>query len=448
MRPSRRHRATGLLVALLAGCQVGPPPGAGVEALLGATVVDVVAGRTIPDAVVLVRDARILAVGRRSELRVPRGARRTDLTGRWLIPGLIDAHAHLQPWGLDTSLRWGVTSVRDLHAGLPLAARLRAHPGPVPRLFQAVAMLDAPPTTYADAIAVTPATAEGAVDSVVRAGADWIKVYTGATPDLLAAVLTRARAHRLPVAAHLGQTDALTAATLGVASIEHLSGVPEAAGDSLALFAAHRRGFFAGWTAVETSWSTLDTLALDRVAVTLAATGVVLVPTLGLHDTFARLDDSLTYRRSDLASVPDSARANWNVPGMIARAGWEREDYPVFRAARRLQDRFVRVFAAAGGRVATGTDAANQLLVPGAGVHLEMALLVQAGLTPLEALRAATVRGAELLRADTLGRLQANAVADLVVLGGDPLIDIGNSRKVVRVMLGGQWVNDHPEHVP
>lgn len=412
------------------------------EALVGATVIDVVSGRAISRGVVLIRDGRILAVGSGDELRVPTGARTTDLAGRWIVPGFVDAHAHLQPWGLAASLAHGVTTVRDLHAGEPLARELArdAQAAGGPRLVQAVAMLDAPPTTYPDAIAVDSTGAAAAVERAAALGAGWIKAYTRITPELMDELVMAARARRLPVAAHLGLTDALTAAQLGVRSIEHLSGIPEAIGRAGELQAAHRLGFFAGWTAFAQSWSALDTLAIDRLARELAATGVILVPTLGLHDTFARLDDSSVYRSPALAVVPDSARANWNVPGMIARAGWTRDDYPIFRAGRPMQDRFVRTFAAAGGIVATGTDASNQLLVPGLGVHLEMELLVHAGLAPLEALRAATLHGATLLMADTLGRLQPNAVADLVVLGGDPLADIRNTRQVVRVMAAGRWV--------
>lgn len=413
------------------------------EAVIGATIVDVVTGRTIPQGVVLIRDGRVTAVGSKADVPIPRGTRVTDVTGRWIVPGLIDAHAHLQPWALSLSLQWGVTSVRDLHDGIPLADTLRhlSLERPAPRLYQAVAMLDGVPTTYPDAIPLrSPADADAAVANVAAHGASWIKVYTHVTPDLLAAVITAARARRIPVAAHLGLIDALVAARLGVASIEHLSGVPEAAGDSVALFAAHQRGFFAGWTAFEKSWNGLDPARLDAVARALAGSGVTLVPTLGLHETFSRLDDPGLLRASVLKDVPDSVRTNWNVPGMIARAGWHRDDYTAFRSARGVQDDFVRRFAAAGGRVATGTDASNQLLVPGSGVHLEMELLVRAGLTPIEALRAATVRGAELLHADSLGSIHVGGVADLLVIGGDPLAEIRNTRQIVRVMLNGKWV--------
>jgi imidazolonepropionase-like amidohydrolase len=412
-------------------------------ALTGATVIDVVSGRSLPDAVVLVRDGHVVAEGSADEVEIPRGAEVIELRGRWIVPGLIDAHAHLQPWGLALALRYGVTSVRDLHDGVVLADTLRAIAArrPSPRLFQAVAMLDASPATYPDALLVdSPDSAEVVVGRLVDHGASWVKVYTRVTPEILTAVITAARMRHLPVAAHLGLTDATTAAQLGVTSIEHLSGVPEAAGDSVALFAAHARSLFAGWTAFEKSWSVLDSTALAAVARDLAAQHVFLVPTLVLHETFSRLDDSTVLRAPDLAAVPDSARRNWNVPGMIKRAGWKSADFAAFRAARPAQDLFLRAFVADGGRVAAGTDASNQLLVPGAAVHTEMELLVRAGLTPLDALRSATYWAADMMRTDSLGRLRPGVVADLVVLSADPLVDIRNTRKIERVMLGGKWV--------
>lgn len=105
-----------------------------------------------------------------------------------------------------------------------------------------------------------------------------------------------------------------------------------------------------------------------------------------------------------------------------------------------MQDLFVRAFSQAGGRVVTGTDASNQMLVPGASEHTELELLVRAGLTPAEALRAATRDAAALLGADSLGVLVPGKAADLVVLSKDPLADITNTRSVTRVMIRGQLI--------
>jgi imidazolonepropionase-like amidohydrolase len=126
---------------------------------------------------------------------------------------------------------------------------------------------------------------------------------------------------------------------------------------------------------------------------------------------------------------------------MIQRAGWTALVFAQFRKARPRQDLFLRLFVRAGGTIAAGTDASNQLLIPGFSEHREMELLVGAGLTPNEALLAATRNGALLLGADSLGRIAPGKVADLVVLGADPLADIRNTRKVERVMLRGQLMS-------
>jgi hypothetical protein len=164
----------------------------------------------------------------------------------------------------------------------------------------------------------------------------------------------------------------------GVGSIEHLTGVPEAAGLAKPLMAAHQKGFFTGWTAFERSWATLDSAALTRVAQQLATTQVTMVPTLALHEIFSRLDDSTLQQNPDLQAMPAALKAAWNVPDMIRRAGWTAEDFAAFRKSRPYQDLFLRAFHAAGGRIVTGTDAANQMLVPGASEHTELELLVRA----------------------------------------------------------------------
>jgi enamidase len=122
---------------------------------------------------------------------------------------------------------------------------------------------------------------------------------------------------------------------------------------------------------------------------------------------------------------------------MVKRAGWTPEDYPAFRAGRPRQDLFLRLFAAAGGRIATGTDASNQLLIPGYSEHRELALLVGAGLTTRDALLAATRNGALLLGVDSLGLIAPGKAADLLVLAADPLIDIRNTLTIDRVMSRG-----------
>jgi imidazolonepropionase-like amidohydrolase len=429
-----------LALALAAGCRRAPPDGV---ALVGATLIDGSGGPALPDAAVVVRRGRIESVGTRAGFTLPARTTEVDVAGRWIVPGLIDAHAHVEPWALPRYLAWGVTTVRDLHGGLDQILRLRkqVNLGAVagPRIYSVGAMIDGLPTTYPDALgANSPRDARKAVDRLVNAGVDAVKVYTRVDATLLKAVVDEAHTFNLRVAAHLGLTDAVAAARTGVWSIEHLSGVPEAAmADPSSLIAAHYRGFFPGWTAFERSWAGLDSAALGRVATELAAQNTILVPTLVLHETFSRLDDPAVLQDTMLRAVPEVEQRRWNVPDMVKRAGWTAEDYLAFRAARPQQDRFLRLFAAAGGRIATGTDASNQLLIPGYSEHRELALLQAAGFSPRDALLAATRNGALLLGVDSLGIIAPGKAADLVVLTRDPLADIRNTLAIDRVMSRG-----------
>lgn len=447
IRVSRRPARLALAGFLVLGCQPAPPDGI---ALVGATLIDGTGGPALPDAVVVVRRGRIEWIGSRSGFELPKQTREVDVSGRWIIPGLIDAHAHLAPaatWAPARYLAWGVTTLRDVHGDLNtiLAVRKRANAavGRSPRVYSAGAMIDGLPTTYPDAIGVNGDNdARKAVDRLVSAGADLVKVYTRIDPPLLRAIIDEARAFNLSVTGHLGMTDAATAAKAGIAAIEHMSGVPEAASaNPSSLFAAHYRGFFPGWTAFERRWADLDSAALTRVAGRLAEAKITIIPTLVLHETFSRLDQPATFQDPALQDVPEDQLRDWDVRGMISRAGWTDADFQAFRKSRPMQDLFVRAFAAAGGRIATGTDAANQLLVPGYSEHREMELLVRAGLTPREALRAATRNGAVLLGVDSLGLLAQGKVADLVVLTKDPLLDIRNTRAIQSVMTRGHLLD-------
>ncbi|HEY8257233.1 MAG TPA: amidohydrolase family protein [Gemmatimonadales bacterium] len=440
---SRAAIACGALLTLCtaSACRELPPDG---TALVGATLIDGSGGPPLPNAVVVVRRGHIESVGVRADFTLPSRTVEVDATGRWIVPGLIDAHAHVARWSLPRYLAWGVTSIRDVHGTLDsmLALRREVNTGalPGPRIYTAGAMIDGVPTTYGDALpAHNRKEARKQVDRLVNAGVDLIKVYTRVDPTLLRAVLDEATTFNLPVTGHLGLTDAVTAAGLGIASIEHMSGVPESAvPDASALYAAHRSGFFTGWTAFERSWASLDSSALARVAGELAAKKVAIIPTLVLHETFSRLDDSTVLQDSMLHAVPDAERQRWNVPDMIRRAGWRDTDFAAFRRSRPMQDLFLRLFAAAGGNIAAGTDAANQLLIPGYSEHLEMQLLVAAGLTPRAALLAATRNGALLLGVDSLGLIAPGKAADLLMLTRDPMSRIQNTLAIEQVMVRGQ----------
>ena len=430
-----------LLVALLACSKSGE----GVIALEGATLIDGAGGAPKEDALILIRNGHIEAVARVNEIPIPKGAERINLVGKTIIPGLIDAHAHVERWAAPRYLAWGVTTVRDLHSqtdsGIALRNDLNLGSIIGPRMFTSGAMIDGAPATYPNATGVTNAAeARRAVDQRRLAGTDYLKIYTRITPALLRAVVDEARGVQLPIAAHVGKTDALTAARMGVVSLEHMAGVVQAASRNPSIYYRAHDRFLSGWTTEEQGWATVDSASLARTARALAQTKVAIVPTLVVHEMLSRLDNPVLLTRPGMEDVPEDAESVRSVASLLRRTGWKPRDFQAFRRARARQNLFVREFRRAGGLIAAGTDAANQLLIPGFSEHEEMALLVGAGLTPLEAITAATRRGAQLLRADSLGVVAPGKVADLVVLNGNPAQNIAATRSIAWVMTRGRVV--------
>lgn len=439
------RRTTDLRRLLMAGALALVACGAPTKdrvALVGVNVIDGTGGPVLEDQVIVVRGTKIETIAPRAGFDIPNSAERIELTGKWVIPGLIDAQTHVDRWSLPRFLAFGVTSVRDLHHPQESIAALHEEVslGAIrsPHLYIAGAAIDGEPATLPGAIGVGDAdAARRVVDERAVANIPVIKVYSRINPPLLKAIVDEATTLNIPVTAHLGLVDAVSAARLGVKGIEHLTGIPEAIGPADRFYAAHRKSYFAGWTLFEQAWAGLDSTALARVAGQLAELHVTLVPTLVLHEVWSRLDDPTVTTSADLAYVPQSVKAEWDLPNFIAGAGWDAASFISFRAGRAKQDLFLREFQAAGGSIVAGTDASNPMIIPGASLHQEMALLVQAGLTPLDALMAATSRAAGLIGADSIGVLAPGKVADMVVLDADPRADIANTRRITRVMLSG-----------
>ena len=426
-----------LAAVCLAGCTQGD-----VTAYIGATVWDGTGGPPIPNAVIVVENGEIRDIGTAGTISIPRGASEMYLNGKWVIPGLVDAHTHAERWTLTRFVAYGVTSVRDVGGPLDSVMGLRddVELGSVqgPRLYVAGAMLDAPPATRSAAIEVPSAPeARQTIDRLTLLGVSQAKVYTKIDRRLLEAIMDEANTLNLPVAAHLGKVDAVTAAELGVTSIEHLSGVIEATEQYPQRFFGAHDDFFAGWNSTERAWVSYDSAAMQRTADAMVRHGTTIVPTLALHETWSRLSDQAYTNQLDLSGVPESVQLAWDVPDLVRRAGITQSDFRAFRRSRPYQDRFVRLYHRAGGKVAAGTDAPNQLLAPGASLHDELALLVRAGLEPTDALLAATRDAAQLVGADSIGVLAAGAVADFVILNASPLADISNSRDIELVVLRG-----------
>lgn len=398
-------------------------------------------GRVTARATVFVSSGRISRIDMTPAADAVPARRSIEASGQTLIPGLIDAHVHVEPWSAPLFLKYGVTSVRDVHNAPDVILPLTRDDSPLgPRIVAAGAMLDGPGSFWSNAIIVSDITSvRVAVRRQVEAGAGVIKVYTRLSSSMIAAIVQEARARGVPVAAHLGRATAIEAAVAGVTSIEHLSGVAEAASSDRERLRRAHDDFLTGWTAFELEWLRLQPSALEQVARTLVERGVTIVPTLALHDAFSRLADPDLLQDPSLADVPaDVVRRAWAPADIMSRAKWTRDTLAQFKRVMPVLQRFVTLYAKVGGRVVAGTDTAQQFVVPGASLHRELELYVAGGLTPAQALKSATSDAADLLGiAGRTGSIQLGKDADLVLVSGDPLADIRATRRILNVVRGG-----------
>ncbi|HEX9632327.1 MAG TPA: amidohydrolase family protein [Gemmatimonadales bacterium] len=433
-----------------------PPP----MALVGATLIDGLGGPPVSDAVVVLRGGRVACAGPRSACAVGDDVHVVDARGRWVMPGLVDAHVHFSQTG------WvdGRPDALDLRAQHPYertAAQLRARPERYYRSYlcsgvtsvfdvggypwtwdlegRTAGSTAAPHVRAAGPLLATvdfwlnlPAqrqfihmTDEQTVRAAVRSHAAWgaaaIKVWyimppqppdTAAMARLLMAAGDEARRAGLPLIVHAtGLPGAKDAVRAGARLLVHsVTGGP-----------------------VDDEF-----LHLARAA------GTYYTPTLTVFDGYRQVAERRVERdRQPLACVDPETRARVLATDTVAldrRASDERLARTrdgVARQHRIALDNLARVHAA-GIPVVMGTDAGNPLTLHGASVFMELEAMEAAGLSPMEVLVAATRRGAAAMGLDSVGTVTAGAVADLVVLDADPLTGVRNVRRIALVVRRGE----------
>jgi imidazolonepropionase-like amidohydrolase len=401
--------------------EVRHPDSSRVIAITGATLIDGRGGEPVPDAVVLIRGERIVAAGRRSSVPVPAGAETVEAGGLTLLPGLIDAHFHID--GDDPLpalyLTHGVTSIRDPGQWIEAYDAARAASAPVPRLFMMGPHLDSPPPAYpTDSHIVRDAEeARVAVNRLVDSGASGIKVYFRLPLGLIKVVVETAHARGVPVTSHLEIVDAGDAIRAGLDGVEHVTSfgtallpLREAEKYRQAVLAdnnARREGRYQVWDKIELN-STRATALLDLIV----RRKTFVSPTLAVFER---------------------------------RAG-DKDTTEVHVNAFKKMMAFVGMANRAGAHIVVGSHSDVPHAERGWAYQRELELLVESGLTPMQAIVAGTMENARFFHAaDRLGSIERGKLADLILVEGDPSKDISAMRRVRRVMLNGRWIVPGPE---
>lgn len=345
---------------------------------------------------VLIRGGRIEWVGPVGARTLPPDATVIEGGGRFLMPALIDMHVHLRAAELELYLANGIATVRNMW-GFPEVARwadeIASGTRTGPTIFSASQGLDGTPPQWPLTVLVTqPESARAAVQGQRDAGWSWLKVYTRLTPAAFDSVMAAARDLGMIPIGHVPlAVDIRTALAAGMNSIEHLTGYDRA---------VSRSGNAGTWGWIETDPSRYAELVAASVAA-----DVWNCPTLAIYSELARRQHTPAEREAIL----------------------------------RNRRTFVKQLADAGAPLLLGTDAGIDIVPAGTAIHDELAELVAAGLTPYQALRAGTAEAARFLGRSDLGVIAAGAEASLILVRGNPLVDVASLRSLDGVVIRGAW---------
>ena len=464
-RAGIRQWGVPLLCLLLTILYVAPALAQEVIVIRGGTLIDGTGGPPLPNAVVVIRGNRIETVSRNGQASYPAGARVLEADGKFIVPGLMDAHCHYQDWMPELMLNYGVTSVFEIGGGgaWGLAQRQAVARGkiPGPRIFVAVgsiagARIAAVSSTAGAGGALsnrqvigTAAQASEVARRFIDAGADMVKVHRGPPLEVYRAAIDEAHRAGLPVVVQpLGPTVYAREAVLAGADIlEHAAGV----GYSIAKDPAKWEGF---GTTIEvhsidpTPFADMDDAKAQELIRLMVDRNVYLEPdfiAVGRGFQAGRrkfeLQDYRLLQDPGLAYVPESRRlkilGTYREFDELDPAEWELRHKGYLNMLR-----FIKMFVDAGGKVMSGTDTGGWA-IPGIGLHHELEILVEeAGLTPMQAIVAATRNPAEGFRVlDQVGTIEAGKLADLVVVNADPLQSIGNLQQIEWVIKDGNLID-------
>jgi imidazolonepropionase-like amidohydrolase len=406
----------------------------------GAAVFDSEQGKFLPDRTLVIRDGRVELTGATRRVKVPLNGRIIDARGKYILPGLIDAHVHLTgilnnahvtgDEVLPFYLANGVTTVRSAADIIPaekLLVRYAAeHPERCPRIFMCSPAVGNYPPIHPDIcwVLTKPEQVADYVSDISQWGITTLKIYANCLPSVARELIEQGHQKGLVVTGHLVSYPVADAIDAGIDAIEHIESVADFLRDD----PKDRHSL------------NLSSVRARQLVAQIAEKRVFVTPTLTVfRNTLFFVDVPDVVEHPDNAHMPKRLLAFW-VADRIKRMG----NYSSGPLAPRQQTfqkykDLTGMLYRAGTRLLVGTDAPCPQVPPGYSLHQEMRLLVESGIPPAEVLRAATLTNAEVLKEqDRLGSIREGRMADMVLLDANPLDDINNTRRIWRVVKDGR----------
>ncbi len=412
------------------------------------TVIDATGAPARPHMSVLVTGQKITAIGPASSVAVPKGVAVLNGRGKFLIPGLWDMHVHLwekQPL-FPLYIANGITGIRDMGSDFTQTAQWRKQiaAGKVtgPKIITSGPAVMGPNLSSGKLTVLrvnTPPEGENAANHLDNQDVDFINVLSNIPHDAYISLAHRARILRLPFVGHIPDSVTMEEAIdARQRSMEHLFGLLLACSSE----ESELRRYPSEATA-EKLYETYDARKAQTLFERLARFEVWQVPTLTLRQRMDLIGIDRLTNDQRLKYIPASIRKTWD----DARDDLNKASPKALEAGRRDFAKCLELVAAmhrAGVPMLAGTDTGDPYVLPGFALHDELALLVRAGMTPLEAIQSATLNPARFLGLEaTQGTIQKGKIADLILLNANPLNDIQNTQKIDAVILKGRLLTRH-----
>lgn len=421
----------------------------------GGTLIDATGRPPLEDAVIVIESDRFKAVGKRGEVVIPEGSRIIDVQGKTILPGLIDGHCHLLDFVGELYLHLGITTCPDITQNddeWTLAQRDGTNLGKIrgPRVWSTGMRLVGPAPAWAlrtesGYLIKTPDDARAAVRKKQEMGLEIIKFNEYVSPEAIKAGAEEAHRLGLPVTCHC--LDVFLAAEAGFAGVEHhwAPGMTSIA-NVKKRWEIHEQRMTGKINTADLPFY-YETENFDKIIKAMVENKISWSPTIATW--FRPLSPSAGRFKERELSILDNPNARYLPAVMREQTLRQYDRYAKFPADRLKQTRegykkledFIGRFVQAGGIIRAGSDPNNGL--PGLGVHQEMVMFVEAGLTPMQAIQAATINVARTFRKDKeFGTVEPGKVADLIAVEGDPIKDMWAVQNVKLVIMNGRIVDN------